>query len=70
MAVKKAGKSVVDAVMGRLAAKSPERTKRTLVLTKEAYDRFEKLCRADGTYPSIVIDEFIALFVEERRERR
>ena len=58
---------IADEVMSRLAAKSaPERTKRTLVLTKDRYDRFEKLVRSEGRYPSEVVDEFIALFVESR----
>lgn len=58
---------IANQVMGRLKAKTrPERTKRTLVLTKATYDQFEKFCRSEGTYPSDVIDEFIAIFVEER----
>ncbi len=64
------GKTVVDAVIKRLEAKArPERTKRTLVLTKHAYDRFEGLCRKENRYPSDVIDEFIAMFVEEKGGR-
>lgn len=53
-----------DDVLERLRKKRPERTKRTLVLTRETYDEFERLCRKQRLYPSEVVDEFIALFVE------
>ncbi len=60
-------KGVVDEVMWRLKKKErPVRTKRTLVLTEDTYQEFERLCRATNRYPSEVIDEFIALFVEQK----
>jgi hypothetical protein len=63
----KNSKSVVNTVMRRLKSKDkPERTKRTLVLSKTSYEKFEHLCRKEGRYPSDVIDEFITLFVEEK----
>lgn len=61
--------SVVDQVLVRLKEKErPERGKRTLVLTKATYSEFERLCRENKNYPSDVIDEFIALFVNEKGE--
>lgn len=60
------GKSVVTEVIKRIdARKGPIRTKRTLVLTRDTYDEFERLCRAAGRWPSQVIDEFVNLFVEQ-----
>lgn len=60
--------SVVGAVLRRLEKKKqPERTKRTLVLTKDTYEKFETLCRGINRYPSEVIDEFIAMYVEEEK---
>jgi hypothetical protein len=67
MSMSKKNKSVVSEVMKRLKSKDkPERTKRTLVLTKDTYEEFELLCRKENRYPSDVIDEFISLFVEEK----
>jgi hypothetical protein len=63
----KNSKTVVSTVLRRLKSKDkPERTKRTLVLSKTAYETFETLCRKEGRYPSDVIDEFIAMFIEEK----
>ena len=64
----KRSKSIVDTVMKRLELNDkPERTKRTLVLTKALYVDFEKICRAQKRYPSDVVDELIKLFVEEKQ---
>jgi hypothetical protein len=60
-------KGVVEEVIQRLKKKErPVRTKRTLVLTENTYKEFERLCRTSGRYPSEVVDEFIALFVEQK----
>jgi predicted CopG family antitoxin len=64
----KKGKALVSEVMRRLEEKTkPQRTKRTLVLTKDSYDLFERLCRKKGRYPSDVVDEFISLFIESSK---
>ena len=66
----KGNKSITRAVLGRLKFKEkPERTKRTLVLTKTSYEQFERICRSEKRYPSEVIDEFISLFIEESEKR-
>jgi hypothetical protein len=46
--------------------KRPLKTKRTLVLTKSLYEKFDRICRAEKCYPSEVIDEFISLFVARK----
>lgn len=62
-------KSIVSEVIRRMESnREPARSKRTLVLTKDAYEEFEKLCRGMDKYPSQVIDEFIKMFVEEKGE--
>ena len=58
-------------VLKRLKEKErPKRGKKTLVLSISTYESFEHLCRQEGKYPSDVVDEFIAVFVDELEQRK
>ena len=63
---------MVPSVKRRLAAKKsvPERSKRTLVLHTERYEKFNDLCRSEGLWPSDVIDEFIETFLNAGSEKK
>lgn len=60
--------STVLEVMSRVKKKQKKTKKRTLVLTDDSYVEFEKICKKLGVYPSEVVDEFIALVVEQERK--
>jgi len=64
---KSADKQLVQNVVARV--QKPSRTKRTLVLTEGVYQKFEKLCRAEGHYPSEVVDKFIEIYVEQKSKK-
>lgn len=64
MALSKGKKSIASEIMDRLEAKQPKRTKITLVLNGEKFQEFKALCRERDRFPSDVLDEFIAMFIE------
>ena len=59
---------MVPSVRRRLAAKKsvPERSKRTLVLHSERYEKFNELCRSEDLWPSEVVDEFIEVYLKSK----
>lgn len=59
--------SMVTEVLNRVKKKQRKTKKRTLVLTEDTYEKFEKVCQKMGMYPSEVVDEFIALMVEQEQ---
>lgn len=64
--MKKEETQLLNEVIRRVRAKNPNKKPRTLKLNDENYMIFERLCKEDGYWPSEVLDEFIALYIEHR----
>lgn len=52
-------------VLRRLDAKEPQKSQRTLFLNTENYKRLEAFAEQSGRKPSHIIDELVALFLEQ-----
>jgi hypothetical protein len=60
---------IVDEVIHRVQIRRNTTKKaRNLMLNNENYKKFEHLCKADDIFPSEVLDEFIALYIERRKK--
>ena len=60
----KSKKNVLDEVITNFKKEKVLKKKRTLVLSEDSYNVFERICLAQGKYPSEVVDDFIAVFVK------
>ena len=64
----KSSKNIAKEVLKRLEVKEPEKGQRTLFLNTANYKRLEALAEKEGRKPSHIIDELIALFLEQAAE--